>query len=97
MASTTLTDVTPGEHAYTATFVPTDAVTFGGSDSPERTVTVDPIVTTTALDAQVDVRAVTLSAAVTGASESPAGHVVFRDGTDVVGTVALPTARRPRR
>jgi hypothetical protein len=89
VASTTLTDVTPGEHTYTATFVPTDPVTLAGSDSPERTVTVDPIVTTTALDTEVAVRTVTLSAAVTGASDTPAGNVVFRDGIDVVGTVAL--------
>ncbi|WP_345523768.1 Ig-like domain repeat protein [Nocardioides conyzicola] len=88
-ATLQLTEVEPGEHAYTATFVPTDPVTFSGSGSPERTVTVDPITTTTGLTAEVDVRTVALDAVVDSASSTPAGDVVFRDGDDVVGTVPV--------
>ncbi|MCW2851469.1 MAG: hypothetical protein JWM84_1133, partial [Nocardioides sp.] len=87
-ATLELTDVTPGAHRFTATFVPSDAVTFAPSTSPASTVTIDPIATTTGLTATyAGGRSLTLDAQVTGASGTPAGRVVFRDGTTVVGTV----------
>ncbi|MCW2852975.1 MAG: hypothetical protein JWM84_2639, partial [Nocardioides sp.] len=85
VASLELTDVAPGENTYTATFVAADEVRHGGSVSSEQAVVVDPIVTTTTLDAGVDVRRVVLSARVDGASGAPAGDVVFREGDQVVG------------
>ncbi|GAA4716623.1 hypothetical protein GCM10023349_40490 [Nocardioides conyzicola] len=88
-ATTSPAGVAPGEHTYTATFVPSDAVTQAGSVSTASKVTVAPIVTTTTLDTQVAVRAVTLSSTVTGASGTPTGQVEFRDGTGLVGTVAV--------
>lgn len=39
-ASVVLTSVAPGDHAYRATFVPTDATTYDGSSSAVRGVTV---------------------------------------------------------
>ena len=39
-ASLTLSLVAPGDHAYQATFVPSDASSYVGSASPVRTVTV---------------------------------------------------------
>ncbi|MCF6376599.1 Ig-like domain repeat protein [Nocardioides KLBMP 9356] len=45
-ASLTLTSVTPGDHAYQATFVPADPSSYLGSASAVRTLTVDePVVT----------------------------------------------------
>ncbi|WP_193611590.1 Ig-like domain repeat protein [Nocardioides lijunqiniae] len=88
-ASLELTDVAPGAHSYTATFVPADDVRHGGSVSAERRVVVDPIATQTALSAAADARTVTLSAEVSSAGGSPAGDVVFREGDEVVGRAAL--------
>ncbi len=93
VAATKLTGVTPGAHAYTATFVPLHSVAVAGSVSPVGTVTVAPISTTTTLDAVVTARIVTLSAAVTlivaGQSETVEGDVVFRDGATEVGRTGV--------
>ena len=45
-ASLTLSDVTPGGHTYTASFVPSDPAVYVGSESDEDTVTAALIATT---------------------------------------------------
>ena len=91
-ASMSLTGVTAGEHTYSAVFVPADTQRFDGSTSPTRTVVVtDPVVaqaTTTTLSAGATGRSATLDATVT-TTGTPQGAVQFRDGSTVVGTVAL--------
>ena len=80
-----LTGVAPGAHDYRATFVPADAVSFLGAVSTVTTATVAPIATATALAAAAAGRTVTLDAEVTSSYAAPAGEVVFRDGSGVVG------------
>ena len=88
-ASLTLSDVTPGDHTYTATFVPSDTAAYTGSTSPARTVTVARIATSTALAAGVAGRAVTLTATPTTAFGTLTGSVEFREGSALLGTVSL--------
>jgi len=85
-ASLDLDDVVPGDHIYTATFVPTTPATYAGSTSPPRSATVDPIATQTGLAATVTVSTVQLEA---GLDAAAAGRVVFRDGGAAVGQVVL--------
>ena len=100
-AQLVLSLVTPGSHAYTATFVATDPTTYTGSASPSRTLSVLPIVTTTDLTATpAGGQTVKLAAQVTGASGVPSGNVVLREGGTVLGTVAVvagSAAARPDR
>src|SRR6185436_18361949 len=81
-------NVAPGDHTYTATFVPT-GTTHAGSTSPSRTVTVAKIATSTALAADVTGRTVTLTATPSAASGTLTGSVEFREGTTLVGTTSL--------
>lgn len=84
----TLSDVVPGDHTYTATYVPS-GTTHAGSTSPEKTVTVAKIATSTALTADVVGHAVTLTASPTTASGTLAGAVEFHEGESLLGTVTL--------
>ena len=85
--------MTPGDHTYTATFVPSDTQRYDGSTSPSRTATVTapPVakVTTTGLTATPTGRSVSLTASVTATPGTPVGTVQFRDGSTVVATVTL--------
>ncbi len=78
----------PGDHTYTATFVPT-GTTHAGSISPSRTVTVAKIATSTVLSADVAGRTVTLAATPSAASGTLTGSVEFREGTTLLDTVTL--------
>ena len=84
----TLTDVTPGVHTYTATFVPL-GVTHLGSTSPAQTVTVARVATTTDLATWSSAAGLTLASTVASGSGVPAGAVELRDGGTLVGTVPL--------
>jgi hypothetical protein len=83
-----LTSVTPGDHTYTATFVPT-GTTHLGSVSPPTAVTVARVATTTDLTTSSSGSNVTLAATVTSDSGAPAGAVELRDGSTLVGTVPV--------
>ena len=88
-ASLTLIDVAPGDHTYTATFVPTDTAAYTGSVSLARTVTVARVATSTALAASASGQTVTLTATPTATSGTLTGSVEFREDTTLVGTVSL--------
>ena len=85
----TLASVTPGTHAYTATFVPLGLAHLGSESSP-RSVTVQ-VGSTTALSATASGRDVTLDVQVATDGGSPVGTVELRDGGVVVGTRSLVT------
>ncbi len=88
-ASLTLESVAPGDHSYRATFVPSDPSSYVGSTSPVQTVSVARVATTTDLATSASGRSVTLSATTTSASGTPSGSVELREGTTLLGTVAL--------
>nr|WP_246415959.1 Ig-like domain repeat protein [Nocardioides luti] len=87
--SWTLSEVTPGDHAYAVTFVPTDGTSYAGSTSPTRTVSIARVATATGLTAAVSARTVTLTATPTTAAGVLAGTVEFREGDVVVGSAPL--------
>ena len=89
-ASLTLSNVTPGDHTYTASFVPTDPTVYVGSDSAEETVTAALIATTTALTASASGQTVTLTATPATTSGRLTGSVELpRRRRRVLGTVTL--------
>jgi hypothetical protein len=88
-ATLTLPGVAPGDHAYLATFVPTDTASYVGSSSPVRPVSVARVATTTDLTATASGRTVTLTATTSSGSGTPAGAIELREGTTLLGTVPL--------
>ena len=86
----TLQHVLPGEHSYTAAFVP-NGTFHAGSTSPVRTVTVSDadVSTTTTLEAFAVGRTVTLEATVTSLEGTPEGAIEFRDGDTVLEGTAF--------
>lgn len=88
-ASLTLPSVTPGDHSYRATFVPSDAAAYAGSTSSAQPVTVARVATTTVLTTSASGGVVTLATAVTSSSGVSEGAVELREGTALLGTVPL--------
>lgn len=85
--------VAAGTRRYAATFVPSDAADFATSTSPTATVSVAATPTTTSLEATASGGSLTLAATVTAAEGAPQGAVEMREGTALLGTVAVVDGR----
>ncbi len=85
-AELTVDDLTRGTHHLRARHVPAESAAFGSSESTDVVVEIAATPTTTALTTAVSERSVTLQASVTPTAN---GTIELRDGSSLVGTVAL--------
>ncbi len=88
-ASVTLGDLTKGDHAFRATFVPTTNALFATSQSSLLTSSVTATSSATTLQTTGGTQSVALSAGVTVSAGTAAGTVEFREGAAAVGTAPV--------
>ncbi|MBL0749421.1 Ig-like domain repeat protein [Nocardioides baculatus] len=97
-ASMTLASVTPGEHAYRATFVPSEPASYVGSTSPVRELTIaaDPVPTTTAPVAPVPPPATPTATPTAAPTAAPTAGMLSTSTTTIRAPRKAGVGSRPR-